>query len=112
MYRQLIERHPETSETDILTMLYLARAEAGRNITGHAGEWYRKSLPSDARSVERFRSNPSLSIRDLIIRIVDAEDPKSPLRPMELRFTILDVVDNALDQEFPGWRARSRRSAN
>ena len=81
-------------------------AEAGQSIAGHAGVWYRKSLPCDPQAIEQFRNNPKLSLHDLILRIIDAEDPKSPMMPIDLRFKILDVVDEVVDPELPGWKKK------
>jgi hypothetical protein len=104
LYRRLMQEHPSATNRDILTMMYLARAEAGSTIPGHKGKWYRGNLPCAPAAVERFRNAPDLTIRSLIDRIVDAEDPNSPMMPIEVKLKILQIVDDVLDEELPGWR--------
>jgi hypothetical protein len=104
LYGRLMQEHPSATNRDILTMMYIARAEAGSTIPGHKGKWYRGNLPCDPAAIERFRNAPNLTIRDLIDRIIDAEDPNSAVMPIEVKFKILQVVVDVLDEELPGWR--------
>ena len=107
---EFTRQHPEAPQRDI-----------DKNVHRPGRSWpeYRRSCGStvwrnllwDLQAIEQFQDNPKLSLRDLIIRIIDAEGPKSPMMPIELRFKILDVVDEVLDQEYLAGRRANKRFA-
>jgi hypothetical protein len=105
LYRKLTQEHPSATPTDVLTMMYVSRAEAGANLTGYKGERYRKFLGSDPASVAQFRNTPKLTIRDLVYRIIDAKHTNPRIIPFEIEMKIERTIVQALDSELPGWRS-------
>ena len=75
-YNILRTRDPNGREVDILTAMYLARAEAGQGLTGRKGSWYRLALATDAASIERFRNTPNLNLGDLVKTCCYRRGPK------------------------------------
>jgi hypothetical protein len=100
LYKLLRQKHPGVTEQEILAMMWMGRAEAGR-MTG-AGFRY-EALMSD-EYLREFLNKPNVSIKDLIMRIILAEDQNHIRKPIELRMLEHDVVDEVLDEELPGWR--------
>ena len=107
LYRRLAVEHPTAGYRDILGMMYAARAAAGAGLTGHKARVYSRSLPGDPESISKFRNSPNLSIRDLVYRIMDAENTSARVASVEMEMKIARIVDEALDAELPGWRKPS-----
>ena len=98
LYRKLAQQHPTADYRDILAMICVGRAAAGVGLTGYKARVYSRSLPADPESVSKFRNSPNLTIRDLVRRIIDAEDTTMRIPTVEMQVKIMQIVDNALDE--------------